>query len=197
MTESPVATAALTVSSAKSTQGKEVSVDIAVEGNPGLAVINFRIDYDKTRLELTGYKDGLLSDWEVGIGKGEKAVWVDTIDNTGDGTILTLTFKVLDEAEDGFAEIMLTEMQAGNADENRIGIIVTAGGVTVTTRVAGDINGDGAVDAFALLRMKKYLAGSESSIEEYNADVNGDGSIDAFDLLRLKKYLGGADTELK
>ncbi len=187
----------MTVSSAKSTQGNEVSVDISVEGNPGLALVLFKIDYDKTRLELTGYKDGLLSDWEVGIGRGEKAVWVDAIDNTGDGTILTLTFKVLDEAEDGFAEITLTDIMAGNTDEDRIGITVTAGGVTVTTRVAGDMNGDGAIDGFDLLRMKKNLAGSESSIEEYNADVNGDGAVDGFDLLRLKKYLAGADVELK
>ena len=65
------------------------------------------------------------------------------------------------------------------------------------TPLPGDINGDGTIDAFDLLRLKKYLAGSETSVEEYNADVNGDGSIDAFDLLRLKKYLAGSDVTLK
>ena len=172
-------------------------MDIAVEDNPGLALLWFKIDYDKTRLELTGYKDGLLSGWEVGIGGGEKAVWVDAGNNTDNGTVLTLTFKVLDEAEDGLAEITLTEIQAGNIDEERIGITVTSGGVTVKTRVPGDINGDGEIDGFDLLRLKKYLAGSMSSVEEYNADVNGDGAVDGFDLLRLKKYLAGSATELK
>lgn len=56
---------------------------------------------------------------------------------------------------------------------------------------AGDVNGDGSIDASDLVRLKKYLAGQGVEINKTGADCNGDGSVDASDLVRLKKYLAG------
>lgn len=69
--------------------------------------------------------------------------------------------------------------------------------VPASERTPGDCNGDGSVDIFDLLALKKQLAGMSVEIEQENADVNGDGSVDIFDLLLLKKYLAGMDVELK
>lgn len=187
----------LTVSTAMASQGKEVTLDIAIEGNPGVIGISFQINYDKTRLKLTGYTDRAMKDWSVSVGKGEKAVWLDETAGVINGNILTLKFQVLDDAPDGLASVTLTGFKASALDETAVNATVTAGGVTVTSRIPGDVNDDGEVDIFDCVRLKKYIAGFDVTISEANADVNGDGEIDIFDCVRLKKYLAGFNVELK
>ena len=187
----------LTVSTAMASQGKEVTLDIAIEGNPGVIGISFQINYDKTRLKLTGYTDRAMKDWSVSVGKGEKAVWLDETAGVINGNILTLKFQVLDDAPDGLASVTLTGLKASALDETAVNATVTAGGVTVTSRIPGDVNDDGEVDIFDCVRLKKYIAGFDVTINEANADVNGDGEIDIFDCVRLKKYLAGFNVKLK
>lgn len=187
----------LTVSTATASQGKEVALDIAIEGNPGVIGISFQINYDKTRLKLTGYTDGAMKDWSVSVGKGEKAVWLDETAGVINGNILTLKFQVLDDAPDGLASVTLTGFKASALDETAVDATVVAGGVTVTSRIPGDVNDDGEVDIFDCVRLKKFIAGFDVTINEANADVNGDGEIDIFDCVRLKKFLAGFDVELK
>lgn len=187
----------LAVSTATASQGKEVTLDVAIEGNPGLGAISFQIEYDKTRIQLIGYEDAGLTDWSVSVGTKDGAVWIDENGYKANGSILRLKFRVLDEAEDGLAYVTLSDITAADVDETIYGVSVIAGGVTVTSRIPGDINGDGIVNVLDCLRLKKYLAGFNVTIVEENADVTGDGNINVVDCLRLKKYLAGFDVEIK
>lgn len=187
----------LTVSTAVAAQGEEVALDVAIEKNPGLGAVSFRIDYDKTRIQLIGYEDAGLTDWSVSVGTKDSAVWIDENGNKANGNILRLKFRVLDDAEDGLAYVMLSDITAADVDETIYDVSVIAGGVTVTSRIPGDINGDGIVNVLDCLRLKKYLAGFDVTIVEGNADVTGDGNINVVDCLRLKKYLAGFDVEIK
>ena len=193
----PTYATTLTVSSATASQGKEVSLNISLAGNPGIIGINFQITYDKTRLKLIGYTDGAMKDWSVGIGESEKAIWIDEAADVINGNILTLKFQVLDNAPDGLAEVTVTGFKAAALDESAVNANIVAGGVTVTSRIPGDVNDDGEVDIFDCVRLKKYLAGFNVTINASNADVNGDGEVDIFDCVRLKKYLAGMSVELK
>ena len=56
----------------------------------------------------------------------------------------------------------------------------------------GDVDGNGKVNGFDLLRLKKYLAGENVEIVAGNSDTTMDGAINGFDALRLQKYLAGA-----
>ena len=56
----------------------------------------------------------------------------------------------------------------------------------------GDVDGNGVVNGFDLLRLKKYLAGEDVEIVAGNSDTTMDGAINGFDALRLQKYLAGA-----
>ena len=193
----PTYATTLTVSSATASQGKEVSLNVSLAGNPGIIGINFQITYDKTRLKLIGYTDGAMKDWSVGIGESEKAIWIDEAADVINGNILTLKFQVLDNAPDGLAEVTVTGFKAAALDESAVNANIVAGGVTVTSRIPGDVNDDGEVDIFDCVRLKKYLAGFNVTINASNADVNGDGEVDIFDCVRLKKYLAGMSVELK
>ena len=193
----PTYATTLTVSSTTASQGKEVSLNVSLAGNPGIIGINFQITYDKTRLKLIGYTDGAMKDWGVGIGESEKAIWIDEAADVINGNILTLKFQVLDNAPDGLAEVTVTGFKAAALDESAVNANIVAGGVTVTSRIPGDVNDDGEVDIFDCVRLKKYLAGFNVTINASNADVNGDGEVDIFDCVRLKKYLAGMSVELK
>lgn len=62
----------------------------------------------------------------------------------------------------------------------------------------GDVNLDGTLDAFDLVRIKKYLAKQVELTDEskINADINLDGNIDKLDEALLKKYLAGYKMDL-
>ncbi len=64
-------------------------------------------------------------------------------------------------------------------------------------RIPGDVNGDGKVNGMDVLRLARFLAGHDVTINESAADVNASGAVDGRDLLRLSRYLAGQDVELK
>ena len=179
--------------------GTEVTVPIALTENPGVAMLELTIEYDKTRLQLTGYADAGLTEWTVNIGEVEKAVWVSEENSTVTGTVLNLTFTVLEEVEDGFAEVTITDRMIGSIDgdtEESLEFSVTSGGVNVVNSIPGDVNGDGKVNGMDLLRLKRYVSGQNVTIDEVASDVNGDGKVNGMDLLRLKRYVSGQNVTL-
>ena len=178
-------------------RGKEVIIPISLSNNTGVAGMNFKINYDKTRLRLTGFEDAQLTGWMVGVGSGEKANWFDENGSGVNGDILFLKFMVLDTAEDGFAQITVTGTDIVNANEEEVSVTVVSGGVEVISRIPGDTNDDGKISAADVLRLRKYLAGMEVEINLLNADVTGDGKVSAADVLRLRKYLAGMDAVLE
>lgn len=187
----------LQIGKAVSVREKEVVIPISLTNNTGIASMNFKINYDKTRLHLIGFEDAQMTGWMVGVGSGEKAIWVDENGSNVNGDILSLKFMVLDTAEDGLAEITVTGMDVVNVDEEDVSVMVVSGGIEVISRIPGDTNDDGNVSAADVLRLKKYLAGMEVEINPSNTDVTGDGRVSAADLLRLKKYFAGMDVVLE
>ena len=67
---------------------------------------------------------------------------------------------------------------------------------TNVTTMAGDINGDGAVNNKDLTRLLKYIAGEDVSVISQTLDTNGDGIVNNKDLTRLLKYIAGENVEL-
>jgi Dockerin type I repeat. len=67
----------------------------------------------------------------------------------------------------------------------------------VKNRTPGDATGDGRVNGMDLIRLRKYLAGDNVTIDLSNADVTGDGRVNGMDLIRLRKYLAGDSVVLQ
>ena len=57
------------------------------------------------------------------------------------------------------------------------------------TEVAGDVNRDGTVDVRDLVRLKKYCADENVSIDKKQADWDGNGTINLDDVARLRRWL--------
>lgn len=71
-------------------------------------------------------------------------------------------------------------------------IVSAPGGIilTVTDPVtAGDVNGDGAVNVFDLVKLRKYLLDKNTEISVPNAELTGDSQVNIFDLVALRKVL--------
>ena len=184
---------ALTVGQATAQPGQQVKLTLSLSGNPGLCGLNFTIDYDHTRLTLEDYDclDSQLtaSDWSLGLGEGEKALWLQSDATDAEGEILTLVFRVSDTAPLGETTVTLTDITGVDEEAKLLKPVCVSGGVTVSSGLLGDVNGDDRVTAADEKRLRRYLAGAKVAIETGNADMNGDGTIDLVDLMLLQKSL--------
>lgn len=113
--------------------GDEVTVNITVSGNTGIAGMAFVISYDKTQLQLVSFEDaGLMKGgWTVDLESSNGASWAYSENCTANGVMMKLKFKVLSGAESGFVKINLTEAEVFNADEEAVPFSIVAGGITV------------------------------------------------------------------
>ena len=126
----------------------------------------------------------------MGIGEGEKAVWLqpDAMENQGE--ILTLVFQVADNAPQGEAAVQLLDALALDEAANPLELFVEPGTVTIAAGISGDVNGDGRVTQSDAKRLRRFLAGQNVAIENGNADLNGDGIVNIVDLALLNQLVG-------
>ena len=187
-TEEPVSE--LTVASASAQPGQTVKLAVTLTDNPGLCGLNFQIDYDKTLLTLEDFdctSDAFaLGDWTVGIGEGERALWIQPDETRENGEVLTLIFTIAQNAPQGEIPVRLTELASVNAQAETVPLTCREGTVQVTVGIPGDINGDGRVTSADLLRLRRYLAGQSVPVETGNADLNADGKVNLTDVMLLQ-----------
>ena len=183
----------LTVGSLAAQPGQTIALPITLSGNPGLCGLNFALAYDKTALTLTDY-DCLgqllsVSDWTVGVGAGEKALWLQSDPTEGNGEVLTLVFQVADQAPQGELTVTLEEVLAVEEGGSSPQVRVCPGTVTITSGMAGDVNGDGRVTFADAQRLRRFLSGQEVAIQNGSADLNGDGLVNLLDLQLLQRVV--------
>lgn len=128
----------ISVGTATASQGSVVTVPVYLNKNPGINTFSLGFVYDTSRLQLT---DVAASDNLGGqFAYSKKAVWLNSSDITYTGEILTLTFKVLESAQDGDASVAVTYSTGdiSNYNEDDLEFDLVAGKVTVKTAVKYD-----------------------------------------------------------
>ena len=215
--EEPSAIIKLAVSSAEGRAGREVTLTVSLENNPGIASYGITMQYDKSRLTYVSATKGdiktdtfyardnnyfhELADNQINFNaytlEGEAI-------KTG-SDLFTVRFKINEETEpciiDGddlkFDYVLVGRDGFAISGTEVIYPFVKQGSISVTNVLYGDVNGDEKVDRADQVRLNQYFSGldaSENNFEKANADVNGDGELNRADQVRLNQYFSGLDT---
>ena len=178
--------------------GDTVTVPVILTNNPGLITAKITLNFDDTRLQLMSAEDtGLLPGGVFGNTMASPYVltWEkgdQTEDNTENGILANLTFKVLEGAAVGTAALTAEVSDTGNTAMESVALSVTDGAVNVTDYFPGDVNSDGAVELLDVTVLRRFIAGwSGVTLDQAAADVNGDGEIGLDDAVILRRHLAG------
>ncbi len=185
--------------------GDTFTVDVSIKNNSGIIGLRTYVGYDSDVLELVSATAGEdFSDTSFGpTNKNPFSIlWDDSLassNNTTNGVVATLTFKVKEGVEACETEITLTydpeDVYDFNWDNVEFGI--ENGTITVIEYISGDVNGDGNVNNKDLGVLRRWLNDWDVEIDELAADVNRDGKVNNKDLGILRRYLNDWDIELK
>ena len=189
----------IAVGSTTAIAGDTVTVDVLLENNPGISSVVLKIDYDKTRLKLENAQFGSAFSEGAFVNCNLPYITLVRSGNCAENvSLVTITFSVLADAEEGEAYVTLeySEGDITNFDEQDVTFTVVPGSVTVIDYVPGDINGDNKVNSKDLTRLLKYISHEEVAVNEAALDVNGDGKVNSKDLTRLLKYISHEDVEI-
>lgn len=198
----------IVVSNERGNLGKTVDVTVSLANNPGIIGTRFTLSYDTSKLSLTAVNNGSVFADSTFISSDSISAmpytvyWEDALassNNTSNGTLVTFTFKVLDNAETGSTPIEITvdDGSTFNYDLDNVKFVAVNGSIDISNRTPGDVNGDGVVNSKDLVILRRYLANwNNVEIDESNADVNGDGVVNTKDVVIIKRYLAGWNVTL-
>ena len=160
----------------------------------------------RSLLELVSYELGLGSNicTDSGVDTYANKVnfqYASTSNVTGDGTLVTFTFKVKDTAEVGKTAISVkptagTVFRYEGRTEIDYTLAAVDGGIEVIDYIKGDVTGDGVVNNRDATRILQYLAGWDVDYVEAALDTTGDGIVNNRDAARILQYLAGWDVEI-
>ena len=190
------------VTSDKALLGKEVKVNVVVKNNPGIVSMKLGIDYDSDVFELVTAEGGAFTTVAFGPTTNHPFYvnWVDSINpnNTTDGIVATLTFKVKDEAAVGTSVITIDYDPDDVYDANfeNVGFEKNYGFMEVRDYTPGDANDDGVINNKDLGLLMQYIIEEDVFVMLYACDVNADGKINNRDYALLMQYVNGWNVEL-
>lgn len=204
--EQAAETGKITVEKICAAAGSTVDVDLVISENPGIAGALLTVEYDEM-LTLKGCSNGAsfaaLDFTEPGEFKSPCNFWWDSLDAvaTDDGTILTLTFEVSENAQKNKRLHVDVSYRYGDIysyDMSSLNVGIVNGNVTVIDYKPGDVNGDGVINGKDVTLIRKYVAGGYNvDIKTAAANVNGDDVINGKDVTLIRRYsVGGYGVEL-
>ena len=116
--------------------GDEITVDVQMTGNPGLAYLKIRVGYDASELTLlsvtnTGLLGGMFTASQTIDVNPQVLQWVAAGNSYGDGVIATLKFKIADTATAGNKTLTLLFDECYNQNLDDVVFSVAPGTVQV------------------------------------------------------------------
>lgn len=187
-----------------------VDVDVVIENNPGILGAILSFTYDNDALTLINAKAGDAFSTLVMSKPGKyvspcKFSWDGEsikAEDIKDGIILTLTFKISENAVPGNnigIDVSYSRGDIVDGDLNAVNPKIVSGVIQVIDYTPGDVDGDNIINAKDLVLIRRYITGGyDIVINEYAADINDDGKINTTDLILIRRYLaGGYGVKLK
>lgn len=198
------APAVVAVEQVWATRGQTVELNVSIQNNPGILGGTFTISWAEG-LELISAKSKEAFD-ELNYQKpsnfnpaGTNFIWYgDSISEVLDGTFLTLTFKISENAVPGKKlPVNIVAKQVLDSKQQDVETTCVSGGVQVIDYVPGDVNSDTVVDLKDVIALVQYVSddcmtnpdGFNISLAEHAADVNDDGVMDLRDVIQICQYV--------
>lgn len=185
--------------------GESIEVPVTVTKNNGLTAMCHTITFDPDALKFVsataenGFADGAVVVNDENAATGQVTVlWFKPTDVVESGVAYTLTFEVLETAQDGISSLGISfdENDNGNANGEDVLFDAVNGSVEVLSYWLGDLDGDRKYGMADLLQLAQYVSGKEMTLTEKQkkaADVNEDGVIDIHDVTLLSQWLLAAE----
>ena len=141
--------------------GAEISIPVKIDTNPGVAVMDLLVDYDKDIFEFVSMTAGteLVGEYTVGNANSTNCVWVDSqgADNTGTGVFFTITLRVLESAAGGATTISIVDQGTYNAAGDTVAVSIVPATITIAGQEAPLTFADGETTYdFATLKADNY-----------------------------------------
>ena len=150
--------------------GEEVTVEIALENNPGISALNLYYIYDKDILTLTQVENKVSA---FTMTNDVTTVWDAASNYTQDGTLATLTFEVAENAPAGDYEIQLYFISAANDEFEAVQAATVSATVTVGDKgntLEGTVTSFGNAEDEVALEL--FEAGSDTACQSVTVSGN-------------------------
>ena len=191
-----VGTVKMAVETVEGRSGNEVQVKVNITDNPAIHTMVFDVTYDENVLEYVSIEKGLYGNICIEHASKLNYQYMDLYNfgnsMTENGTLLTFTFKIKDNAPEGLTEITIVpdydtfiKLVGEDAAEGFLDVEVTRGGVVVSGEILGDINLDETVNADDAVLLLKHFAHGTAIDYRGSLDFNGDGEEDKEDAVNL------------
>ncbi|MBQ6698607.1 MAG: hypothetical protein IJN09_06145, partial [Oscillospiraceae bacterium] len=195
-------TPTVSVQSVTDIAGATVNVAVSIANNPGIlgATLQFEFNEGLTLVSvesgeafsaLTMTKPGKFTSPCKFVWDGQEISDADI----KDGTILTLQFRIDENAEAGDEYAINVSYDDGDildTDIYPVDIDIINGGVTVIDYLYGDLNSDQKINAGDIIFLRRHVAGGyEQNINEAAGDVNLDGKLNTGDIIFVRRYVAG------
>ena len=200
--------ATVSVQSISDTAGSLVDVNVVIENNPGILGATFQVDYDEG-LTLVGATNGeafskLVMTPSASLTSPCKFVWDGqeiTQEDIKDGVILTLRFKISEEAIGGDEYGVNISYRSGtlfDANLDPVDVDINNGFVSVIDFLPGDLDGSEDVNSRDIILLRRHIAGGyDQEINVSAADVDNDNDANSRDIILIRRYVaGGYNVEL-
>lgn len=185
--------------------GREITVDMNLVENTGIASMLVEIEYDKSVLEFVSAENGDVFD--IGSFNGPDTesndkvlTWQNgtlTQNITETGKLAVLKFKVKEEATVGSYEIVFKcrgeKYEAIDSEMNAVNVIADASKVTIVKFFFGDVDGNDKVDSSDALQLRRYLAKWKAygNIHTDAANLDMDDAVTLRDITILQRHIAG------
>lgn len=197
---------AISIDNVTSSAGKTVEVNIALKNNPGILGASFTLSYSEELTLISAQKGEALSSLTY-TAPGElsnpcRFGWDGVDESDADGVVLTLTFKVPDNAKQGDSYAINISYDNGSIFDNSMNAInfsIESGSIKIPEYVSGDLNDDGIINMQDVVLLRRHIIGGYNVvINDLAADVNRDGLLNMQDVVLIRRYIvGGYGVELK
>lgn len=190
------------IPSVNETAGSVVNVDVVIENNPGILGATLTFDFG-SELKLMGATNGgafsALQMTLPGIMKSPcNFVWDGqeiSDEDIKDGVILTLQFKIPDDAEAGTRYNISASYMANDILDNYLNPVpleIVDGYIEVKDFTYGDVNSDKSINSGDTILIRRHIAGGyNQNIKVEAADVNVDSSVNSGDTILVRRFIAG------